>query len=203
MHFIRLAGCSVGKLPTNDPRSSTQSVFPVLKTYNTAWECRTYDGRPFWCDTDFKFREWTNFSNLLDDTWERHICITGGEPLIHAEKLHRFIAEARDNAIEIHIETSGTIMWNGTGDLWISVSPKKDVLPDMVRLADEIKLLVDEGFDISNVPDVVRAHGCVYVQPINDELTINKENFDRCMAILHVMPHWHMSVQLHKLVGLR
>lgn len=200
MYFIRLAGCSVGKPGT---LGELNVDLPILKTGERAWECCTYDGRHFACDTDFKFKQWLNFANLLDDTWERHICITGGEPLIHAEKLHRFIDEAHDRAIEVHIETSGTIMWNGSGDVWISVSPKKDVLHDMILLADEIKLLVDEGFDISNVPAAVRAHGCVYVQPVNEELSINMTNLEKCREILHVMPHWHLSVQLHKLFNWR
>lgn len=201
MHFIRLAGCSVGQAATGT------EVFPMLKTQNEAWMCHTYDGRPFFCDTDFGFHHWANFAELLDDTWEEHVCITGGEPLIHKDKLAQFIEEAHDRGIMVHIETSGTIDWRA--DLvinklvWISVSPKQDVLPEMIDAADEIKLLVDEKFDISYIPREVLHHPLVYIQPINDELMVRKDNFERCMMILRIHPEWHLSVQTHKLLNLR
>jgi 7-carboxy-7-deazaguanine synthase len=200
MHFIRLAGCSVGQpegLETN-----AANAFPLLKTGNAAWRCHTYDGREFFCDTDFHLREWANFAQLLDDTWETHICLTGGEPLMHGDKLRVFAEEAQEREIKVHIETSGTIFWFMQG-VWISVSPKLNFLPDMIGMADEIKLLVDEHFDLGKVPASVFDHERVYVQPINDELALNMGNFKRCMDILHIKPQWRMSVQMHKLVGLR
>lgn len=200
MKFIRLAGCSVG-----EPETPAQlGTFPILKTANPAWLCHTYDGRSFFCDTDFKFREWQNFSNLLDDTWQEHICLTGGEPLMHGEKLQRFIAEALERDIQVHVETSGTIdIYLPSPHVWVSMSPKLTYLDSMIQRADEIKLLVDEHFDIGLVPPEIRAHPLVYVQPINDEMMVRKDNFDRCMGVLRIMPLWHMSVQTHKLLGLR
>lgn len=206
MHFIRLAGCSVGQPPAQ--LAPTQdSVLPILKTGVPSWLCRTYDGRPFWCDTDFKFREWLNFANLLDDTWENHICVTGGEPLIHLEKLERFMDEAIQRGIQVHIETSGTIMldWQEryNGLLWVSVSPKQGYLPEMIGIADEIKLLVDDKFVLEDLPAGLRTHENVFIQPINDEMTFRKENLDLCYKILRAMPNWRLSIQTHKALGLR
>lgn len=200
MHFIRLAGCSVGQPPSSG--EFVTETIPILKTGNPAWLCHTHDGRPFWCDTDFKFRAWGNFANLLDETWEQHICITGGEPLLHTEKLERFIEEAQARDIKVHVETSGTIEWGMVG-VWISVSPKLDALDEMIQAADEIKLLVDDKFDLATLPLSIRNHPLVYIQPINNEMTLRNDNFDLCMFFLRTMPHWHMSVQMHKLVGLR
>lgn len=203
MRFIRLAGCSVGEAPQS-LADDVETPLPILKTGNAAWLCHTYDGRSFFCDTDFKFREWMNFGNLLDDTWQSHVCLTGGEPLMHGEKLQRFIAEAIERDIQVHVETSGTIdLYLPSPDVWVSMSPKLAYLNSMVRRADEIKLLVGDDFDIGLVPVSIRAHPLVYVQPINDEMMVRKDNFDRCMGVLRIMPSWHMSVQTHKLLGLR
>ena len=196
MHFVRLAGCSVGNSNGNNV------PLPMLFTGERAWECCTYDGRAFACDTDFKFHRWASFDELLDNTWENHICITGGEPLMHMEKLERFIAETQRRDIKVHVETSGTIEW-GMSEVWISVSPKKDVLDEMIHTADEIKLLVDEGFDLATVPLAILNHHHVYLQPINGEFTLDENNLKRCMDILRIRPAWYMSVQTHKLLGLR
>lgn len=201
MHFIRLAGCSVGEAPKSSAEDDL--TFPILKTGNTAWLCHTYDGRPFWCDTDFKFRHWTNFTNLLDDTWERHICLTGGEPLMHLEKVERFVEEAEERDVKIHIETSGTVGFFPSASTWVSVSPKRNVIPGMIETADEIKLLVDADFNLATVPPEVRDHPLVYIQPINDELMVSRANFERCMEILRLKPEWNLSVQTHKLLGLQ
>lgn len=199
MHFIRLAGCSVGDPPsTGDPANP----FPILKTGEQAWKCHTYDGRAFFCDTDFKFNHWGNFAQLLDDTWEEHICLTGGEPLIHMEKLEQFIVEAQQRDIQIHIETSGTILWD-MPNVWISVSPKLDVLDAMINTADEIKILIDEAFDPATLSAEVLHHPLVYVQPINDEMMVRRDNFERCMKLLRMYPGWHLSSQSHKFWGLR
>jgi 7-carboxy-7-deazaguanine synthase len=207
MHFVRLAGCSVGQPQPGyayfDQGDDVDKI-TWLKTGAKAWQCCTYDGRPFWCDTDFNLHHWVSFDDLFNNTGERHICLTGGEPLIHMEKVLTFLEEATERGIMTHIETSGTINFIPIGvDVWISVSPKLNVLPKMLEIADEVKLLVDENFDLAKLPLNINNCPLVYVQPINDELSLNKANFDRCMEMLRIMPHWHMSVQMHKLLGLR
>jgi 7-carboxy-7-deazaguanine synthase len=204
MHFIRVAGCTVGRHPSNEDvkYEMNDTPFPFLKTGKPAWLCHTYDGRPFWCDTDFGLREKLTIDQLLDETWEQHICLTGGEPLAH--DLHPFLQEALKRDIFVHIETSGTIMQLFEHDLtWITVSPKQDVLPDMIRTADEIKLLVDEHFSLLSIPIEVLNHRLVYVQPINNELTVDHKNVERCLKILRLKPNWRLSLQAHKLIGVR
>lgn len=178
-------------------------LIPILKTNAPAWQCHTYDGREFWCDTDFHLKSWDNFAQLLDETWEKHICLTGGEPLMHLEKVKRFIEEANERDIQTHIETSGTIGFFPSDGTWLSVSPKLNVLDSMIECADEIKLLVDEHFDIATVPLAVRSHELVYIQPINLENDINWMNVTRCKDILRIMSNWHLSIQLHKILKVR
>lgn len=205
MHFIRLAGCTVGT-PSSLLVPNTDNPLPILKTGEGAWLCHTYDHRHFFCDTDFKLREWKSFDQLLDDTWEDHLCITGGEPLMHLTKLEEFFHEAGIRDLTTHIETSGTIEFYPEGEydkLWISVSPKANALDDMILNADEIKLLVDENFDIHTVPHSILSHPQVFVQPINDESMVRRDNYERCMQILRTRPDWHLSIQLHKFLNVR
>jgi 7-carboxy-7-deazaguanine synthase len=222
MHFIRLAGCSVGKLlrraQIDDPPGTklheevAAGPIPILQTGAPAWICHTYDGRPFWCDTDFNKYEDVGIDTLISDTHEEHICITGGEPLIHWNKgLLELIKHANSFRKMVHIETSGTILpaelanGRGMGDrhVWISVSPKVGVNPNMLNLADEIKLLVDSEFKIENLPvGLVESHR-VYLQPINNENSLNLDNIQLCMKLLEEYPQWKLSVQLHKVLGLR
>jgi len=202
MHFIRLSGCNVGQHPEHATWEIGQDRnFPILKTGSVAAVCHTYDNRRFWCDTDFWKGTVTDADTLLDDTWEQHVCITGGEPLLHYEKLDQLASMCQDRGLMLHVETSGTINHPISG--WVTVSPKLGFKEDMISWADEIKLLVDGGFKLSNVPGCIRDHKLVYVQPINNELSIDPENFKLCMEVLRVRPDWKLSIQQHKQLGLR
>ena len=124
-------------------------------------------------------------------------------PRYSPEKVERFIEEADERDIMIHIETSGTIEFFRSDLIWMSVSPKHGVFETMIIEADEIKLLVDEHFDLAKIPPMIVEHPMVFVQPINDELMVSRANFERCMEILRIKPEWHLSIQQHKLLGLR
>src|SRR5712664_1804313 len=90
MHFIRLAGCSVGARATAEfynhgfPQTPQPAELPILQDGSRASMCRTYDNRFFTCDTNFHLTEKVPLQNLLDETYEKHICLTGGEPLNHS-----------------------------------------------------------------------------------------------------------------------
>ena len=202
MHFIRLAGCNVGKHPSTVTwEIGKDEHFPILKTGKVAYRCHTYDGRGFWCDTDFQKSEPMDLDTLLNNTWERHICLTGGEPLLHASKLYQISDECQARGIMLHVESSGTILELVPG--WLTVSPKEGFLEEMIDWADEIKLLIDDGFHLDLVPKCILDHDNVFVQPINAELALNPANFKHTMEVLRVRPDWKCSVQLHKLLGLR
>src|SRR5438105_4871049 len=84
--------------------------------------------------------------------------------------------------------------------LWITVSPKFGVLPEMIKIANEIKLLVDENFDPEKLPIAILEHPKVFIQPVNYEFEVNRENLKRCMELQKQFPRWRVSVQLHKVL---
>lgn len=204
MHFIRTAGCSVGRPYTNrvENLSSTKDN-PQLPTGALAWECHTWDGRSFWCDTDFNKRLEVETDDLVDVTFEDHICLTGGEPLIHRLAIERLVELAFFKRKTVHIETSGTIFFPHTQGVWLTVAPKQGALASMLDSADEIKLLVDKDFKVDNVPAALHQRHNVFLSPVNDVDQINKPNLQLALDILTVMPNWRLSTQVHKWWGVR
>jgi organic radical activating enzyme len=214
MHFIRLAGCPVGFKATEEAvtalKPGNHEVIPVLESGRRGSLCKTWDGRRFTCDTDFSCHTYKTVDELIGETWEKHICLTGGEPLIHQQNLisSGFFQQAFQKGIQIHIETSGTvdlaIYLRYDRRIWITVSPKWNCLDRMMMLANEVKFLVDEEWDEEKVA-VMLHPGIknVYISPINNEKTVNQENVQRALKILGNHPEWRLSCQWHKFLNLR
>jgi len=210
MHFIRLAGCPVGKKASKDwgEKHNALEGHPILSNGVAGSMCQTWDGRFFPCDTDFSCHTYKTVDELIGETWEKHICLTGGEPLIHQQSLipQGFFQKAFQKGIQIHIETSGTVMLfhalHYDKRVWITVAPKWSFLPEMIQLANEVKLLIDEGWDESKfLWDSIQTP--IFVSPINEEKTINQENVRLALAVLRSHPTWRLSCQWHKFLNLR
>ena len=234
MTFIRLAGCSVGKKLTPEMRQywrekepnfgngldGSQDQLPIIQEYTEL--CHTVDGRPFLCDTDFRPKEYRTPEELLDmiPPGVHHVCITGGEPLIH--KLDELFLALRCDGKQIHIETSGTVdslnedldrpylaleevvqTIDHSGLVWMTVAPKIGALPKVMKCASQIKLLVDADFDPAKLPIEILNHKLVYLMPINEEHTANFENAQLCLEWQQKFPHWRIGNQLHKFLGCR
>lgn len=208
MHFVRLAGCNVGKvaaaLKITDP-------FPILPSGKEAVACTSWDGRTFPCDTDYSKHKDLSVEDIIDDTWERHICITGGEPLLHYVKIENLFALANRKEIQVHVETSGTIIPPTLGNFhkllmpgyWVTCSPKINAQSRMIRRANELKLLVDEGFNFDRLTLDMIQHPNVFLCAINDVDKVRNENVERCIILLKRFPNWRFSPQLHKIFGWR
>lgn len=209
MFFIRLAGCPVGR-PAKVVKANEFGPLPLLPTGEQAMACASWDGRGFWCDTDYNTHEQKTAEELIGQTWEKHICLTGGEPLIHQKKLLHLFQLAYANGIEIHIESSGTVaLDNSDGSLagwrkfWLTIAPKINCLDEMVLEADELKILVDGRFHPDDMTDSMRKHSNVFLCPINDINDVRMDNVERAMIWLEKFPHWRLSCQMHKFLKLR
>lgn len=208
MRFIRFAGCTVGEVIPREERERRNLPLYVER-------CHTVDGRDFLCDTNFRMATRMSLSEVFDDaTFFSHVCLTGGEPLV--QPLQDLLQAWRKRTPKrmIHIETSGTILpeWLKkekalSHSLWIAVSPKRGTKLEMLHLADEIKLLVDERFKLTAIPEEMmarlEAHPAVFLQPINSEKEIDMDNVHRCLALQAQFPQWRLSIQLHKVIGVR
>lgn len=205
MTFLRFAGCSVGKKTEHE----------YLET------CTLFDGRKFTCDTDFRRKISISQKNIIDrlDPGIRHVCITGGEPLNH--ELYELVKGLIEDGNIVHIETSGTVVpyWLAhsellaSGRVWLTVSPKLGCKNKMLQLADELKFLVDENFSIyyaetmAEIANGERPNPAtaaeIWLSPVNNEKEINYKNVERTLNIIKLRPEWKLSMQMHKVIGVR
>lgn len=215
MTFIRLAGCNVGKpyhksmYGPYEKESFLEGVTttekPLFPIYTE--KCTLYDGREFPCDTDYRVTERLDDWAIAKRVRTHHVCITGGEPLIH--DLQPLLTQLAFSAI--HIETSGTVYPSFLSKpenhcYWITVSPKKNVLPEMLKRANEIKFLVDEKFDPCAEfngwsPCYLASSTPTFLQPINFEHEINVKNLKLCREIQKQYTTFRISPQMHKMIS--
>jgi len=218
MTFVRLAGCTVGKPYPKDKYQTFQGEGKIngnaLPIYTE--ECTLYDGRKFPCDTDYRKKKVMTAAQILEEIPKNvtHVCITGGEPLMH--DLYSLVKPLRLANKEIHLETSGTKRPKSMVELeniWVTVSPKKPLLPEMVLRANEFKILVDDQFDpdlkVCQGPDtwaswaeIAKLGVVVWLQPVNFEHEVNPDNVKLCMKWMEKYPQFRVSLQMHKVLSL-
>lgn len=163
------------------------------------------------CDTDFvgtdgpgggKFASASALAGAVAAAWpapgvgQPYVVLTGGEPLL---QLDGPLVEALHNAgFEIAIETNGTLPVPPGVD-WICVSPKAGA-PLVVTSGSELKLVYPQA---DAPPERFRslAFAHHFLQPMDGpEAAANTEAaISYCLA----HPQWRLSLQTHKLTGLR
>lgn len=160
-----------------------------------------------WCDTkdtwDGQYRELTSSQILAEAHCER-IVITGGEPLLH--DLTELFQVLKDAGKKIHIETNGTQVWLDTypQEVWITISPKKessfDIHFSIKDKANEYKFVVDEDFspEVLGKFDFGKCEN-IFLSPEN----VRPEMIAKAIDIVLKYPNCRLTVQLHKLIGMR
>ena len=168
------------------------------------------------CDTDFvgtdgegggKFATPAEVVAALDAVWgaigagDKAVVFTGGEPLLQLDA--ELVAAVKAAGYFIAVESNGTIMAPDGID-WICVSPKGQNRLKQIR-GQELKLIWPQaGIDPAEFAGLDFER--FYLQP-KDPLGADKADaarhtqmvIDYCLA----HPQWRMSVQTHKLVGLK
>lgn len=201
MHFLRFPGCNVGK------RAYPTGTIPILPNGAEATICHAWDGKEFWCDTDYKKHDEASVDELVEETFETAVCFTGGEPLMHqGQQWYRDLIKALDDEnIAIHLETSGTYVPDPAYD-WVTVSPKKGWLPTAVEQAHQLKFLVSDTTTLEQIKEVTkhaRAKCNICLSPIFDPNELVRSHLDQALSFLVAEPTWKLSVQVHKWLGLQ
>jgi 7-carboxy-7-deazaguanine synthase len=165
------------------------------------------------CDTDFvgmnadggRFADAAALTAAVLRAWEaglepgdpdRFIVLTGGEPLLQLDD--DLIAALHAGGFTIAVETNGTIAAPDGID-WLCVSPKAGT-EVVQRSGDELKLVWPQpGLDPRTLEDWDFEH--FLVQPMDGPSLDDA----RKAAIDYVLghPRWRLSLQTHKLSGLR
>jgi len=128
----------------------------------------------------------------------RFVVCTGGEPLLQLDTA--LIAALHEQGFEIAVETNGTIA-APTGIDWICVSPKAATML-VQQSGDELKLVypqIEAEADPERFEDLDFQH--FFLQPMDGPR--REENTQRALNYCLEHPRWRLSLQTHKLLGIR
>lgn len=145
------------------------------------------------CDTEHQlFTEMSldEIINVVSEYKARHIVITGGEPTLQLDDA--LIRALKSAGFYIQIETNGSLPVPSGVD-WITCSPK-DAPWDIGRI-DELKV-VFQGQDVESIASLLPASR-LYLQPCSGT------NIQETIAYIKSHPHWHLSLQTHKLIDIQ
>jgi 7-carboxy-7-deazaguanine synthase len=163
------------------------------------------------CDTQFvgvgpdggKFQTGDELAAAIASRWPAQarggrpfVVCTGGEPLLQLDREAIDALHAR--GFEIAIETNGTQV-APQGIDWITVSPKAGA-PFVLQKGSEIKLVFpQEGAEPRRFEHCDFAH--FFLQPMDGP----DRDKNTAAAALYCManPRWRLSIQTHKILGIR
>jgi 7-carboxy-7-deazaguanine synthase (Cx14CxxC type) len=170
------------------------------------------------CDTDFvgsdgigggKFDNAQDLASAIERSWkstsagpqQRYVVFTGGEPLLQLDE--PLISALHQRGFEVAIETNGTIKVPRGVD-WVCVSPKAG--SELIVLqANELKLVVPQvGHDaLENVMSRFEKmdYRNRFLQPMDGPNV--KSNTELAVGLCQKRPLWRLSIQSHKLIGIR
>jgi len=163
------------------------------------------------CDTDFVGTNGTlggKFDTAADlaariaaqwpagDTIHRFVVLTGGEPLLQVDTA--LIDALHAQHFTIAVETNGSIA-APQGIDWICVSPKAGA-PWLQRSGQELKVVWPQaGLDLDALEAADFSHR--YLQPMDNVLRAS--NTEMVIAQCMQRPAWRLSLQTHKITGIR
>lgn len=170
------------------------------------------------CDTDFvgtdgigggKFSSPEELAQAIENAWidtmrtrrYRYVVMTGGEPLLQLDE--HLIKALHAKQFEIAIETNGTIVVPKGID-WVCLSPKAGA-DLIVKQAHEIKLVVPQAGH-QPIESVLQRFEAMdfrhrYIQAMDGPNL--SDNMAFAVQLCQKHPLWRLSVQTHKMIGIR
>jgi 7-carboxy-7-deazaguanine synthase (Cx14CxxC type) len=164
------------------------------------------------CDTDFvgmdgsfggRYRTAANLVDVIQQHWvsslpsaKPFVVCTGGEPALQLDT--DLVSALHDAGFSIAVETNGSLDLPEHID-WITMSPKAGV-PLRVTRGNEIKVVWPQpDLDLNELEDL--DFELRYLQPMDGDRL--NENMRKCVEVCLRRPLWRMSLQTHKLLGIR
>ena len=163
------------------------------------------------CDTDFvgtdgadggRFASAQALAQRVAAAWpsaqavSRFVVCTGGEPLLQLDV--PLVDALHAEGFTIAVETNGT--QPGLAGLdWVCVSPKAGA-PLVLQRGDELKLIFPQaGIDPADLEHLTFTH--FFLQPMDGP--DRQRNTERAIEYCLAHPRWRLSLQTHKLLGIR
>ena len=161
------------------------------------------------CDTDFYGTDGINGGKYLakeliekiKSLWisadsQIRVVLTGGEPLLQVDK--SLIDALKNEHIYIAVETNGTLEAPDGID-WICMSPKANT-EIKLKKGSEVKVVYPQknlNPDDFNVLDFKN----FYIQPMDSQSY--EDNVSQAVKFCMRNPNWKLSLQTHKILGIR
>ncbi|MFT3967204.1 MAG: 7-carboxy-7-deazaguanine synthase [Sphingobium sp.] len=189
--FVRFAGCNLWSGREQDRETAL---------------CR-------FCDTDFvgtdgdgggRFADAAALGASVEAHWGagrdgRFVVLTGGEPMLQIDDA---LLDALHGAgFTVAMESNGTIAAHPAID-WVCISPKAGSAVVQTR-GDELKLVWPQaGIDPVELEGWAFANRLLQPMDLGAEAA-NRETMAACVDFVLERPAWRLSLQTHKLLGLR
>ncbi|UYY78981.1 7-carboxy-7-deazaguanine synthase [Sphingomonas sp. R1] len=186
--FVRFAGCNLWSGREEDRASAV---------------CR-------FCDTDFvgmdglgggRFEDAAALLDAVEGHWgagreARFVVLTGGEPMLQVDDA--LVDELHARGFRIAIESNGTLPVHAGID-WVCISPKAGSVV-VQRAGDELKLVWPQpGTDLEAIEGWDFSH--FLIQPMDSPEA--EANTRAAIALAMARPRWRLTLQTHKMLGLR
>jgi 7-carboxy-7-deazaguanine synthase (Cx14CxxC type) len=124
------------------------------------------------------------------------VVCTGGEPLLQLDAA--LVAALRARGFMVAVETNGTLD-PPEGGLWLTVSPKAGAPLKLAR-GDELKLVYPQiGAEPERYAQLEFRH--FFLQPMDGPEKARNTRLATKYCLAH--PGWRLSLQTHKLIGIR
>lgn len=176
----------------------------------SGWEADRAGAVCKFCDTDFvgtdgdgggRFATADELAEAIASRWPqsdagvRFVVCTGGEPLLQLDAA--LIDALHRRNFFIAIETNGTVPVPEGVD-WVCVSPKSGAALVVTR-GDELKVVYPQETDPRAYAWLEFEH--FFVQPMDGEHA--KESLEAAVRFCAENPRWRLSLQTHKIIGVR
>ena len=178
---------------------------------------------PF-CDTEFDSYSEMTSSEIVEAIRQypaRFAVLTGGEPTLQVDE--DFVALLHDHGYTVAMESNGTRPAPRNLD-WLTVSPKSRPVSLDGKTPDELKIVFDESTDpeaqLSTLNSQLSALNS-QLSTLNSQLSTlnspllflqpcdtgnaerNAQILKQCIGYIEQHPQWRLSLQTHKLTGIK
>ena len=161
------------------------------------------------CDTDFygmdgeRGGKYTaeELAETCKSLWKKQertpfVVFTGGEPALQLDE--ELISIFKEKGFYTAVETNGTLPLPSNID-WVTCSPKART-EIILEKSSELKIVLpQEGVDPRDFVNFKAEH--FYIQPMDNAL--KEENTKYCEEYCRANPRWKLSLQLHKILGIK
>ncbi|WP_322997430.1 7-carboxy-7-deazaguanine synthase [Castellaniella sp.] len=162
------------------------------------------------CDTDFvgmdgtgggRFPDAEALAEAIEREWagphqKRYVVLTGGEPLLQVDDM--LVVALHGRGFEIGVETNGT-QPAPLGIDWICVSPKRRS-ELVLRSGHELKLVYPQA-EARPEDFAALEFEHFFLQPMDSPTA--PANLEAAIGFCTDNPQWRLSIQSHKMIGIR